>query len=167
MTQIENAAKPKGQAKKLLLIRFGKMGTLGWFEHNESQIPLTKTHAIIKTSRGLELGQIVGQGSYRSGHFRASPEQVADYFGPTETGQPVITEMGQFVRFANHEDLHEQQHLDNSATEEAKTCEKFAREMELPMKIVDAEHLFGGERIIIYFTSDGRVDFLLYIRRAG
>jgi cell fate regulator YaaT (PSP1 superfamily) len=165
MTQTESTAKPKGQPKKLMLIRFGRMGTLGWFEHNETQIPHTKTHAIIKTSRGLELGRIVGQGNYRSGQFRSTPEQVAEYFGPTETGQPVITEMGSFVRFATHEDLHEQQHLEQSAMAEAKTCEKFTREMNLPMKIVDAEHLFGGERIVIYFTSEGRVDFRELVKR--
>jgi cell fate regulator YaaT (PSP1 superfamily) len=165
MTQTESTAKPKGQPKKLMLIRFGRMGTLGWFEHNETQVPHTKTHAIIKTSRGLELGRIVGQGSYRSGQFRSTPEQVAEYFGPTETGQPVVAETGSFVRFATHEDLHEQQHLELSAVAEAKTCEKFTREMDLPMKIVDAEHLFGGERVVIYFTSEGRVDFRELVKR--
>jgi cell fate regulator YaaT (PSP1 superfamily) len=161
-----NAAKsPKVQPKKLMLIRFGKMGTLGWFEHNETQVPHTKPHAIIKTSRGLELGHIVGQGNYRSGLFRATPEQVTDYFGPTETGLPVITETGSFVRFATHEDLREQQHLEVSAIAEAKTCEKLTREMNLPMKIVDGEHLFGGERIVIYFTSEGRVDFRELVKR--
>ncbi|MBM4104041.1 MAG: hypothetical protein FJ263_08315 [Planctomycetes bacterium] len=165
MTQMESTAKPKGQPKKLMLIRFGRMGTLGWFEHNETQVPHTKTHAIIKTSRGLELGRIVGQGNYRSGLFRSTPEQVAEYFGPTELGQPVITEMGSFVRFATHEDIREQEHLELSAVAEAKTCEKFTHEMNLPMKIVDAEHLFGGERIVIYFTSEGRVDFRELVKR--
>jgi hypothetical protein len=37
--------------------------------------------------------------------------------------------------------------------------------MNLPMKIVEAEHLFGGERIIIYFSSNGRVDFRDLVRR--
>ena len=165
MTQAESTAKPKGQPKRLMLIRFGKMGALGWFEHNENQVPHTKSHAIIKTSRGLELGQIVGLGNYHGGHFRSAPEQVAEYFGPTETGQPVITEIGSFVRFATHEDIREQEHLEQSAVAEAQTCEKFAKEMNLPMKIVDAEHLFGGERIIIYFASEGRVDFRELVKR--
>jgi cell fate regulator YaaT (PSP1 superfamily) len=33
------------------------------------------------------------------------------------------------------------------------------------MKIVDAEHVFGGERIIFYFMSDGRVDFRELVKR--
>jgi cell fate regulator YaaT (PSP1 superfamily) len=63
------------------------------------------------------------------------------------------------VRFATAEDVMEEKHLDASAREEMQCCERFVKEMELPMKIVDAEHVFGGERIIIYFISSGRVDF--------
>jgi len=69
------------------------------------------------------------------------------------------------VRFASEEDLREAEHLDASAQEEARTCMKFVRDMNLPMKIVEAEHLFGGERIIIYFSSGGRVDFRDLVRR--
>jgi cell fate regulator YaaT (PSP1 superfamily) len=42
---------------------------------------------------------------------------------------------------------------------------KFVRDMNLPMKIVEAEHLFGGERIVVYFSSGGRVDFRDLVRR--
>jgi cell fate regulator YaaT (PSP1 superfamily) len=167
MTQIENnnTAKPKTPPKKLLLVRFGKMGTLGWFEHNEAHVPKTKPHVIVNTSRGVELGQLVGAVNYKSGQFRITPEQTEAYFGPTETGQPVVTETGTFVRFATPEDIREQQHLELSAVEEAKACERLTHEMNLPMKIVEAEHLFGGERIVIYFTSEGRVDFRELVKR--
>ena len=37
--------------------------------------------------------------------------------------------------------------------------------MNLPMKIVDAEHIFGGERIIFYFMADGRVDFTEQVKK--
>ena len=37
--------------------------------------------------------------------------------------------------------------------------------MNLPMKIVDAEHILGGERIVFYFMSDGRVDFRDLVRK--
>jgi cell fate regulator YaaT (PSP1 superfamily) len=39
--------------------------------------------------------------------------------------------------------------------------------MDLPMKIVDVEHVFGGERIIFYFMSDGRVDFRELVKRVS
>jgi cell fate regulator YaaT (PSP1 superfamily) len=46
-------------------------------------------------------------------------------------------------------------------------CRHFVKEMDLPMKIVDVEHVFGGERIIFYFMSDGRVDFRELVKRVA
>jgi cell fate regulator YaaT (PSP1 superfamily) len=37
--------------------------------------------------------------------------------------------------------------------------------MQLPMEIVDADHIFGGERIVFYFMSDGRIDFRELVKR--
>jgi len=69
------------------------------------------------------------------------------------------------VRYATKQDLIEAKHLEASSRDELKCCAKFIKEMELDMKVVDAEHLFGGERIVIYFTSNGRVDFRELVKR--
>jgi len=150
--------------KKLMLVRYSKMGYLGWFEHKESYIPKTQTRVVIKTNRGLELGELVGQFNYRSGHFKSTPDQVRDYFGKTQKDYP-LTEGGTFVRFATAEDVREEKHLDASAKEEMLCCRRFVSEMELPMRIIDAEHVFGGERIVIYFASGSRVDFRELVKR--
>lgn len=143
---------------KYMLIRFGRMGQMGWFEHNESHIPKISSKVVIKTDRGLELGEVVGVHNYRSGQFRSTPEQVEAYYGNLGPNSPVGPG-GAFVRFATHEDIREQEHLLKSEVEEIECCEKYIREFNLPMRIVEAEHLFGGERIVYYFTSEGRVDF--------
>jgi cell fate regulator YaaT (PSP1 superfamily) len=157
--------KPKSQKhKKTMLIRYGRMAYLGWFEHNESRIPKTTKRAVVKTDRGLELGEIVGTFNYRAGQFKSTKEQVEHYFANRTKDYP-LGAGGSFVRFATKEDLMEEKHLEISAKEEQKCCEAFVKEMDLPMKIVDTEHLFGGERIIIYFTSNGRVDFRELVRR--
>jgi cell fate regulator YaaT (PSP1 superfamily) len=157
--------RPKGQKnKKLMLIRYGKMGLIGWFQHSESKIPKSHSRAVIKTARGMELGDIVGQFSYRGGHFKSSPSQVEEYFDKENKEYP-LTDGGTFVRFATTADIMEDKHLQASAKEESKCCERFIKEMDLPMKVVDAEHLFGGERIIIYFSSEGRVDFRELVKR--
>jgi len=163
MTQVE-AAKSKGPKKKLMLVRYGRLGLLGWFEHSESHIPRVASRVIIKTKRGLEMGEIVGTFNYREGQFRSTIEDYQDYYHATPRDTP-LAEGGTFVRFATEEDLLECKHLEASAAEEAKTCERFIDEMRLPMKVVDAEHLFGGERIVIYFSSNGRVDFRELVRR--
>ncbi len=158
MTQVDNT-KPKGPKNiKYMLVSYGRMGLMGWFEHNEPHIPKLNSKVVIKTERGLELGDVVGVHNYRGGQFRSTPEQVENYYGNPGPNSPVGPG-GTFVRFATHEDLREQDHLLKSEKEEIECCEKYIKEYDLPMRIVEAEHLFGGERIVYYFTSEGRVDF--------
>jgi cell fate regulator YaaT (PSP1 superfamily) len=165
ITEEQGKAKPAPtRAVKQILVRYGKMGVFGWFEHNENSIPRTKRHVIVKTDRGLELGEVIGPYSYQGGRFRLSVEQVDRYFKQADQTYE-ITSGGRLVRFATPEDLCEQEHLELSAQEEARCCQKYARELGLDMKIIEAEHLFGGERIIFYFLSDGRVDFRELVKR--
>ncbi|RKY11488.1 MAG: signal peptidase [Planctomycetota bacterium] len=164
MAQGETVKHKVQKHKKLMLVRYGRMGHLGWFEHKESYIPKTQTRVVIKTNRGLELGELVGRFNYRSGHFKSTPEQVQQYFGKTQKDYP-LAEGGTFVRFATAEDVMEEKHLEASAKEEMQCCQRFVSEMKLPMKIIDAEHVFGGERIVIYFTSSSRVDFRELVKR--
>ena len=164
MTKIDNA-KAKGQKNaKQMLVRYGRLGQLGWFEHHESHIPRLNAHVIIKTERGLELGQIVGIHSYRGGQFKSSPDQVEQYFCNRTKDFP-LGEGGTFVRFASREDLREQEHLEKNSIGEAKTCQRIAEELGLKLRVIEGEHLFGGERIVFYFTSENRVDFRELVKR--
>jgi cell fate regulator YaaT (PSP1 superfamily) len=143
------------------------MGTLGLFEHHEPTIPKVHARVVIKTNRGLEVGYLVGRlTSYRGGQFKLSEEQMIEYFDDSDMdfshGQA-----GKFVRYATAADISEERHLRKIVREEMECCRRFAREMDLPMKIVDAEHVFGGERIIFYFMSDGRVDFRELVKRVA
>ncbi len=168
----DNQKHPKPSSKKKMLISYGLMGHLGWFEHDESEIPKKPLHAVIKTDRGLELGKLVGEHNYRHGNYRLSEKQVQDYYCKAfenreqkDLDQCPVTKGGTFVRFATHDDLLEAEHLRQSARKELKTCDRFAKELGLEMKLIDAEHLLGGERIIIYFTSNGRVDFRELVKK--
>jgi cell fate regulator YaaT (PSP1 superfamily) len=154
------ATKPKlPRTKKYMLVRYGRMRLLGLFEHNETQVPSVPTRAVVKTEKGLELGSIVGNlGAYRAGQLKLTDEQLKKYFDDSEVPFPTDP-AGRFVRFATSEDLNEEKHFKKIAVEETQFCRKLAKEMNLPMKIVDAEHILGGERIIFYFMADGRIDF--------
>ncbi len=158
--------KPKwAKNKKYMLVRYSRMSTLGLFEHNEAQMPKVNTRAVIETEKGLELGYIVGQvSSYKAGRFRLSDEQIKKYFD--DSGVELSCEpAGKFIRYATAADINEEQHLQKNSKEEIQCCKRFAKEMNLPMKIVDAEHIFGGERIVFYFMADGRVDFRELVKR--
>jgi len=158
--------KPKqAKKKKYMLIRYGRMDTLGWFEHNEIQIPRLPTRVVLKTDRGLELGQLVGQlGPYKGGQFRLHQDQIKKYFDDSEIDYSFDL-AGKFVRYATADDVSEEKHLQKIAKGEMQYCKRFVEEMDLPMKIVDAEHVFGGERIIFYFMSDSRVDFRQLVKK--
>ncbi|MHC4236820.1 MAG: PSP1 domain-containing protein [Planctomycetota bacterium] len=164
MSNTDNTKHKAPKSAKKMLVSYGRIGTLGWFEHNEAHIPKLCAHVVIKTKRGLELGKIVGVHNYRGGQFKSSPEQVEEYFCNRTKDYP-LGDGGRFVRFATAADLSEQRHLEKNAIGEAKTCQRITEELGLKMKIVEAEHLFGGERIIFYFTSENRVDFRELVRQ--
>ena len=161
-------AKPKlTKNEKYMLVRFGLMNTLGLFEHNESNISKMPARVVVKTERGLELGYLVGRFCpYRTGHFRLSLEQIKEYFDNSDI-DITLEPTGKFIRFATSDDLSEERHLRKIAKEELNSCRRFTKELNLPMKIVDAEHIFGGERIIFYFMSDGRVDFRELVKKVA
>lgn len=155
-----SATKPKlPRTKRYMLVRFSRMMNLGLFEHNEAQIPSVPTRVVVKTDKGLELGSLVGQPlAYRGGQLKLSDEQLKKYFDDSEI--PISAEpVGRFIRYATAEDINEERHFAKISEQEAEFCRKLVSEMNLPMKIVDAEHIIGGERIIFYFMADGRVDF--------
>jgi cell fate regulator YaaT (PSP1 superfamily) len=72
---------------------------------------------------------------------------------------------GKFVRYATADDISEERHLGKIADEEMENCRRFVKELNLTMKIVDAEHIFGGERIIFYFMAETRVDFRELVKK--
>jgi len=153
--------------KKYMLVRYSRMSTLGFFEHRETKISKIKTRVVIKTDRGLELGYLVGRlTAYKGGQLKLSEEQILEYFEDSDIGS-VPGQAGKFIRYATTADVSEERHLRKIAQEEMECCRHFAKEMELPMKIVDVEHVFGGERIIFYFMSDGRVDFRELVKKVA
>lgn len=165
--KVEIKAK-QARNKKYMLVRYGRMNAMGLFEHHESAIPKVHTHVVIKTVRGLELGELVGQLTcYRAGQFRLTEEQMREYFADSESVDFSESQAGKFVRYATPDDVSEHRHLRKIAREEMDSCRRFVKEMKLPMKIVDAEHVLGGERIIFYFMSDGRVDFRELVKRVA
>jgi cell fate regulator YaaT (PSP1 superfamily) len=165
MNDIEAKQKPRhNPAEKKMLVRYGRTGLVGWFAHNEKTMLKAHSKVMIKTERGLEIGEVVGRFCYRSGIFKKSEQAVVDYYGQGPENCPITTG-GIFVRYATDQDLSEERHIDANAKQELGKCRQFIREMNLPMKLVDIEHVFGGERIIFYFTADARVDFRELVKK--
>ena len=155
----ESKSKPSHHpADKKMLVRYGKMGIVGWFLHDEKHMPKAESKVMIKTERGLEIGEVIGKFCYKGGVFKKNEDAVVDYYEVGKADCPVRAG-GKFVRYATTQDLSDEHHVNIGAKDELKKCKQIIREMNLSMKLVDIEHVFGGERIIFYFTADSRIDF--------
>jgi len=155
----------QAKKKKYMLVRYGQMDALDFFEHQEAHIPKVPARVVIKTDKGLELGSLVGQlCPYKAGQFKLNSEQIKKYFDDSKIDFS-CKPAGKFIRYATVEDISEERHLRKIANEEVQCCRQFVKELDLSMKIIGAEHIFGGERIIFYFMSDGRVDFRELVKK--
>jgi cell fate regulator YaaT (PSP1 superfamily) len=130
----------------LLCVRYGRMGQLALFRSKLGRVPY-HSRVVIKSDRGMEIGTVLCPGNKQM-TYEDRPLRV----------------MGAVRRLATHDDLMEDRHLQQSAMRERKFCEERIRSRKLPMKLAEVEHLFGGDRIIFYFLSDGRVDFRDLVR---
>ncbi|MFW5799003.1 MAG: PSP1 domain-containing protein [Planctomycetota bacterium] len=101
------------------------------------------TRVVIRTDRGLELGTIVAE----------VPEE----------DHPHIA--GTVMHRAAEKEISRQRHIDNDlAPEQMVKAMELVRKHKLEMRIVEVEHILGGEKIVFYFRANGRVDFRELVR---
>lgn len=102
---------------------------------------------IARTPRGLELGEVLAEAEDRVKKQMDNPPN------------------GTIQREATDDDEAELAVLAAKSVEDADTCFETIRELELPMDLVDVERLFGGERMVVYYLSESRVDFRELVKR--
>jgi cell fate regulator YaaT (PSP1 superfamily) len=152
-----------------VVVRYGLMRQVGEFRHNLSSPPHPGRKLVIRSERGVELGEVLmplcdGEDAESSSCRQCSSgRRVADFIHASGPEYPYRRD-GKILRVANAQDVDEQRHLDTSAREEATFARQHIREMKLDMRLVTVEHLLGGERIIFYFSSETRVDFRDLVR---
>ncbi len=69
------------------------------------------------------------------------------------------TPAGQILREMTEQDINEYAHLQASRLDKLKVCQKHIEKFRLEMELVELEHLFGGERVIVYYLAEQRIDF--------
>ena len=129
------------------IVRYGAMSNISTFSADKIQGNLKMGEkVVIKTDRGKEIGEVISK---------------LDEAKAARSGD------GNFkvLRRATPEDLQKLKEIEEEKVEEEfKFCQKKIKEHELAMKLADVEHLFGGDKIIFYFLSDGRVDFRALVK---
>ncbi len=144
------------------IVRYGHMGLIGEFTSPPRAKYCCGAKVVIQTDRGIELGEAVSLTSPGCEN-PIRREQILRY---VEVCGPEYLRLngGRILREATHADLAEDRHLRQSEKEKMEVCRRFIEARGLPMKLVDCEHLFGGERVVFYFMSEGRVDFRELVR---
>jgi cell fate regulator YaaT (PSP1 superfamily) len=120
-------------------IRFKRAGRVYFFDPVGIDL-VVNDHVVVKTSRGLELGQVV-----------IAPEQVLD----SELSEPLKP----VVRKAEPEDIEHAQELETKSMEALAECGKWIDKLKLPMKLLAAEYNLNGSRLTFFFSAAERVDF--------
>ncbi|MCO6438871.1 MAG: hypothetical protein J5J06_17395 [Phycisphaerae bacterium] len=138
-------------------VRFGFMRYIGEFSHAPDMKFTCGAKVVIQTRRGIELGEQVSltcSGCDKSVSRDNMKEWVAacgddSYF----------FDAGRILREATAADLTEHARIQQDNRDRRDIARRMAAEHRLPIRVVECESLFGGERIIFFFTSDERVDF--------
>ncbi|WP_202081427.1 PSP1 domain-containing protein [Caldalkalibacillus salinus] len=120
-------------------VRFKKAGKIYYFDPDE--YPVEKDQfVIVETSRGIEYGKAV------------TPIKEVDE-------EDVVLPLKKVLRIADGEDRKKVEENQAAAKEAFDTCLHKISEHKLDMKLVDVEYTFDRNKVIFYFTAEGRVDF--------
>jgi cell fate regulator YaaT (PSP1 superfamily) len=129
------------------VVRCGVMRSLGVFTSRDSEAYLRGAQVVVRTDRGLESGEILCE---------ATDEAVAHLQDPKR---------GQLLRLMSIDDQREQDRMHAQERNEFGVCERIIAEMGLDMRLIDVEHILGGERVVVYYLSENRVDFRELVKR--
>lgn len=129
---------------RLVSISFHTAGKVFDFEARDFELKRGDM-VIVETERGRALGIVVRE-----------PRNT-----PPEQAPPKLKGV---VRIANEADMEMSEGNAQRENEALKFCQKRVQERKMEMKLVRAEYLFDGSKIIFYFTADGRVDFRELVR---
>lgn len=104
---------------------------------------------VVRTNRGVETGQVLCE---------ATDELIQ---------QMERSPAGSVLRTMSDDDSAQLSHLFQLKNSRWEFCEQAIRRMQLQMKIVDLEQILGGERIVIYYVAEERVDFRDLVKELG
>ncbi len=124
---------------KVVGVRFKKAGKIYYFDPTDLKIE-KGNYVVVETARGIEFGECV-----------IGIKEVRD--------EDIVAPLKSVIRIASQEDIDK--HFDNKAKEEEafNICFNKIQEHKLTMKLIDVEYTFDNNKVIFYFTADGRVDF--------
>ena len=124
---------------KVIGVRFRTAGKIYYFDPKDFQVS-AGDHVIVETARGVEFGTVMIECK------ELEPDKVVQPLKPV-------------LRIATQED-EKTEALNRIREKEAfKICQEKIKKHKMEMKLVDAEYTFDNNKLLFYFTADGRIDF--------
>ena len=124
---------------KVIGVRFRNAGKVYYFAPGKLKIH-QGDHVVVETARGVEYGYVV-----------LGVKDVED--------NKIIQPLKPVMRVATAEDDEKALKNRDREKEAFKICQEKIRKHELDMKLIDAEYTFDNNKVLFYFTADGRIDF--------
>lgn len=124
---------------KVIGVRFRTAGKIYFFAPGKFEIK-QGSHVIVETARGIEYGRVV-----------SGLKEVKD--------EDVVQPLKSVIRLATDQDRKVVEKNKQKEKDAFKICQEKIRKHGLEMKLVDVEYTFDGNKILFYFTADGRIDF--------
>ena len=124
---------------KVIGVRFRTAGKIYFFDPLNFEIK-RGDHVIVETARGIEFGTVM------TGVTEVEDEKVIQPLKPV-------------IRIANQRDIEQEANNKIKEKEAFRVCLEKIRKHELEMKLIDAEYTFDNNKVLFYFTADGRIDF--------
>lgn len=163
-TQTEGSACGNGLEKiyPTTAIRFGYMRYIGEFSHPSAMKFTCGARVVIQTKRGIEIGEQVSLTC--SGCSKSVTRDQVKAWVQTCGRDSFIFDGGRILREATSADLAEYVRIQEGAKQRRDFCQEAANRLNLPLRIIECECPFGGERIVFYFTAAERVDFRTLVK---
>jgi cell fate regulator YaaT (PSP1 superfamily) len=127
---------------KRYVVRYGSTRHIAEFSTKGSEEYGRGSQVIVRSHRGTEWGEVLCEAT----------DRTREYLGKTDPS-------GRVLREATPEDERTRDGLWRREQELFNGCKRIVTEQRLTMQLVDLEHLFGGEKVIVYYVSETRVDF--------
>lgn len=124
---------------KVIGVRFRVAGKIYFFSPGNLEIQ-RGDHVIVETARGVEYGRVV-----------SGPQEVKE--------EEVIQPLKSVIRVATEQDKKTEIKNREKEKEAFQICQEKIRKHKLDMKLIDAEYTFDNNKVLFYFTADGRIDF--------
>ena len=124
---------------RVIGVRFRPAGKIYYFAPGKFHIR-QGGKVIVETARGIEFGTVV-----------AGPKEVKD--------EEVMQPLKSVIRIATQEKKRTEEKNREKEKEAFEICLKKIRKHNLDMKLINAEYTFDNNKVLFYFTADGRIDF--------